>query len=277
MSVELNTDLLDEFLALDLVKEALAAKKSEKTPKDKEQFKATQRKEIELWHHWNDNGRKAEHLKPLYDSFKPLLQREANKFRGVEIPKSTINAEMRKQFVNAVKSYNPTHAKQAQLSSWITNNLRKSSRFIKTYQNLGRIPEGQISKIREFKLAKETLFNTLGFEPDSKAIADHLKWPQKRVAQLQKELREDLPVSGYAGGDPAQMLSSKEIEAVRLLQFDNRLSAEDRTVYEYTYGLNGKPRLQPGQIAKKTNLHPSKISRIRGKLKNFILEAYEVL
>jgi DNA-directed RNA polymerase specialized sigma subunit len=194
--------LLDEFLELDLVKEALAKKKAPE-PKDKNVLKATQKKEIELWHTWNDNGRKPAHLKPLFESYKPLLQREANKFRTVELPKSTIMAEMRKQFVNAVKTYDPNHAKKTQLSSWVTTNLQKSSRFIKTYQNYGKIPEGQISGIREFKQAKETLFNLNGHEADTRTLADHLKWPHKRVIQLQKELREDLPLSGFAGGDPA--------------------------------------------------------------------------
>lgn len=276
MTPFVDIDVIDQFLDLDLVKEALAAKKKQEKP-TKEQFKATQRKEIDLWHHWNDNGRKPEHLKPLLDSFKPLLQREANKWKGVEIPKSAINAEMRKQFVNAVKSFDPNHPKKTQLGSWVQTNLTKSSRFMKTYQNIGKIPESNISKIREFKQAKESLFNIHGYEPDTKTLADHLKWPHKKVIQLQKELRDDLPVSGFPGGDPAEVLAPRELEAIRILQYDKRLSGDERSVYEYTFGMNGKPRLQPGQIAKQTGLHPSKISRIRSKIKSYVLEAQEVL
>lgn len=272
-----NISLLDEFLELDLVKEAMAAKKKQPAKPTKEQFKATQRKEIDLWHHWNDNGRTPEHMKPLLDSFKPMLQGEANKWKGVEIPKSAINAEMRKQFVHAVKTFDPNHPKKTQLGSWIKTNLTKSSRFMKTYQNIGKIPESNISKIREFKQAKETLFSLHGYEPDTRTLADHLKWPHKKVVQLQKELRDDLPVSGFPGGDPAEVLAPRELEAIRILQYDKRLSTDERAVYEYTFGMNGKPRLQPGQIAKQTGLHPSKISRIRGKIKGYVLEAQEVL
>lgn len=267
--------VLDEFLELDIVKEAMAAAK--KKQPSKEQLKVTQRKEIDLWHQWNNNGRTPEHMKPLLDSFKPVLQTEANKWRGVEIPKSAINAEMRKQFVHAVKTFDPNHPKKTQLGSWIRTNLTKSSRFMKTYQNIGKIPEGNISKIREFKLAKESLFNIHGYEPDTKTLADHLKWPHKRVIQLQKELRDDLPVSGFPGGDPTEVLAPRELEAIKILQYDKRLSTDERTVYEYTFGINGRPCLQPGQIAKKTGLHPSKISRIRGKIKEYVMEAQEVL
>lgn len=261
-----NIEVLDEVLAL--AKEAMPSK-------PKSDLKATQKVEIDLWHKWNTGGRKPEHLKPLYESYKPLLQREANKFRTVELPSSTVHAELRKQFVNAVKTYDPK--KGTQLSTWVQTNLQKSSRFIKTYQNLGKIPESQISKIREFKQAKEHLTNLHGYEPDTRTIADHLKWPHKRVVQLQKELsRADKPVSGYMH-DPAEVLTPKELEAIRLLQYDSRMSPEERTVYEYTFGMNGKPRLQPGQIAKQTGIHPSKISRIRGKLKGFVQEAIDVL
>ena len=264
---------LDEFL--ELTKEAMASKKPEKKPIDKGVLKDTQKKEHDLWHNWNNNGRKPEHLKPLMDSLKPVLKIEANKWRGVEIPKSTINAEINKHALNALKKYDPD--KGVQLGTWVTNNLKKTGRFVKQYQNLGRIPEAQIGRIRKFKQAKETLFSMHGFEPDTKTLADHLGWPHKRVQQLQKELsREDKPVSGWLS-DPADLMTPKELEAIRILQYDTRMSAEERSVYEYTFGLNGKPKLAPGEIAKRANLHPSKVSRIRNRIKGYVQEAMEVL
>lgn len=262
----LNVESLDEFL--ELIKEAMP-------PKSKDELKSTQRKEIELWHNWNNNGRQPEHLKPLHDSYKPLIQKEVNKWRGVEMPQSSIHAEFRKQFVNAVKTYDPERG--TQLNTWVTHHLQKGSRFMKNYQNLGKIPEAQISKIREFKQAKEHLANTQGYEPDTQALADHLKWSPRKVSQMQKELsREDLVASAFPH-DPAEIYAPKELEAIRILHYDTRLSPEERTVYEYTWGINGKPKLQPGQISKQTGIHPSKVSRIRGKLKGYVQEAVEIL
>jgi len=271
-----RTISLETFLELadELTKEAMASKKLEKKPVDKVVLKDTQKKEQDLWHTWNDGGRKPEHLKPLMDSLKPVLKTEANKWRGVEIPKSTIEAEIRKHALNAIKSFNP---EKAQLGTWVSNNLKKTGRFVKQYQNLGRIPEAQIGRIRKFKQAKETLFNQNGYEPDTKTMADHLGWPHKRVQQLQKELsREDKPVSGWLS-DPAELMTPKVLEAIHILQYDNRMSPEERSVYEYTFGINGKPRLAPGEIAKKTNLHPSKVSRIRNRIKGYVVEAQEAL
>ncbi len=260
----LSESLLDSFLD-QFVKEA-APKKS------REEMKETQKRELELWHTWNKN-KKPEHLQPLYESYKPFLNREAQKYvNRVELPTSTIHAEIDKHFVNAVKTFNP--ARGTQLNTWVQTNLQKASRFIKTYQNFGKIPEGQISQIRRFDAAKEHLYNQLGHEPDTKTMAEHLGWSQRRVVQMVKERRKALPASGFES-DPAELLMPKELEAIKLMQYD--LTPEERTVYEYTFGVNGKPRYQPGQIARTTNIHPSKVSRIRNKLVDKLKEAMELV
>ncbi len=290
MTTALNIEALDEFLSF--YKDAAAASKKKKstTPKapkapafkpiefpKNNDLKKTQKKELELWHHWNDNGRKKEHLTPLLNSMKPLIQKHVGAWRGVEIPSSTIHSEFRKQFVQAVKTYDPS---KSALNSWVHKNLLKGTRYLKKYQNLGKIPEGQIKLITPYKKAYEHLTNLHGFEPDTKTIADHMGEPVKRIAQLQKELRKDNSASGYSRmkmEDPAEIYSPKELEALHMIKYDNRLSTEDRTVYEYTYGLNGRPQLAPGQISKQTGIHPSKVSRIRTKLKGVLQEALEVL
>lgn len=267
MLVTPNIEALDEFLSI--------TKEGATTAKKSVAMKGMQKKEMDYWHTWNNGGRKPNDLKPLYDSYKPLIQKTAIKFvNRVEIPTSAIHSELRKQFVNAVKTYDPSRG--TQLNSWVTTNLQKTSRFVKTYQNIGKIPEGNIAKITEYKQGRTELRDRLGHEPDSKTLADHLKWPHKKVVQIGKELREDNPVSGFLH-DPAENLTSKELEAVHLVQYDHRLGPDDRIVYEHVFGINGKTRLGPGEIAKKTGLHPSKVSRIRTKLKGLITEAIEVL
>lgn len=259
-----SPNVLDSFLET-YVKTA-APKKS------REEMKETQKKEIDLWHHWNNNGRKPEHLEPLYESFKPLMNREAQKFvNKVEIPTATIHHEISQHFVNAMKSFDPS---KAQLNTWVQTNLQKASRYVKSNQNMGKIPEGQISQIRHFDATKEQLSQKLGHEPDTKTLADALGWSPRRVTQMIKERRKDLPASGFES-DPAELLTPKELEAIKLMQYD--LTPEERTVYEYTFGMNGRPRYQPGQIAKTTNIHPSKVSRIRNKLVDKLKEAMELV
>jgi DNA-directed RNA polymerase specialized sigma subunit len=281
-------DILDEFLGL--TKEAafpfqpspvgllppfpgimgMAAKKP-----TKEEFKSQQKRELDMWHNWNDNGRKPAHLKPLLDAYKPLIAKHSRSYTNrVEMPTSAIEAEFKKHFVNAVKSFNPTRG--AQLNTWVQTNLQKAGRYVKTYQNLGKMPERNIANIRKLDDAKAELLQKHGFEPDTHMLADHLGWPHRRIVQMTKERRKDLPVSGFMQ-DPTEVMNPKELEAIHTLQYDSRLSHEDRAVYEYTFGMNGKPLLKPGDIAKRTSLHPSKVSRIRNKLKGFTAEILETL
>jgi DNA-directed RNA polymerase specialized sigma subunit len=156
----------------------------------------------------------------------------------------------------------------------VQTNLQKASRFVKTYQNLGKIPEAQISKIRTFNQARDDLRTKLGFDPDTHSLAEHLGWHPRQVVQLQRELRKDLPASSFAF-DPAEQLHPRELEAVTLIQYG--LSPVERSVYEHTFGMNGKSVLSPGQIASKVGIHPSKVSRIRNKLQDKVHEALQVL
>jgi RNA polymerase sigma factor (sigma-70 family) len=236
---------------------------------------ATKKREIDLWHAWNTGGRKPEDLKPLHKSFEPMISRASRQFTNrVEIPTSAIKHEFNKQFVNAVKTFNPD--KKTQLSSWVTTHLRRGIRFVKTYQNTGKISEQQSALISKYDQTKQDLTDRYGYEPDTHLIAEHMKVPVKKIVQLQKERRADIPTSSLPF-DPAEMLRPKEIEAIRILQYDTSLTPKERTVYEYTYGLNGKPMLKPGEVAKAVKLSPSKVSRIRNKLADMVQEASNLL
>ncbi len=245
-----------------------------KPPSPEKELKKKQKQEIHLWHAWNDNGRKPEDLQPLYQSFKPLINKAVSQWanRVEQVPNSAIHAEMHKQFLNAVKSYNPA---KAQLNTWVTNNFRKAGRYIRNYQNFGHIPEQQIEKIEPYKKAKEELTDILGHEPDAISIAEHMGQPVRKIQQLEKEMRQDLAASKFEDADPATILAPKELEALTLIQYD--LTPEERTVYEYTFGMNGRPMLKPGEIASKAGIHASKVSRIRKKLQDKVYEAQEIL
>jgi len=257
-------DVLDDFLETVMAKEAAPSK---------EKLRETQKQELQLWHTWHTGGRKPEHLKPLLDSYKPLLEMRAKSWKGnVELPTSTIDKEFQRHFVNAVKTFNPERG--VKLNTWVDHNLKKAGRYMRTYQNMGKIPEGQIAKITEFKVAQEHLTNQLGHEPDTHSLASHLGWSPKRVERMHKELRKDLPTSQFKH-DPADFLHPRELEAIKLMQYD--LTNEERAVYEYTFGMNGKPQLQPGQIAKITKINGPKVSRIRNKLRGKLEEAMDLL
>lgn len=255
-------EVLDQFLGL--IKEAF--------PKQtKDQLRTKQSKELDMWHTWNNGGRKPEYLQPLYHSVKPFIEQKAKELgkNRTIVPPSAIDAEMRYHFVEAAKSFNP---EKGQFSTWLGTRLKRTGRYIRNYQNLGHMSERNIGAIREFTQARSELTEKHGYEPDVHALADHLGWAPRRTMQLHRELtRRDLAAS-VSQFDVLSEAHPQAFEAIHLLQYDTRLTPQDRTVYEYTFGMNGKPALKPGQIAQRTGLHPSKVSRIRKKLQGLTTE-----
>jgi len=229
---------------------------------EKEAATARSKKDLQLWQQWDQNGRKADDLEPLMRQLEPLIRKQSNVYSGrVNIPKPAVHAEFQIQAIRAVQGYNP---QRAALNTHLTHQLKKGKRFIATYQNVGRISETRIYKINQFQTERDLLADKLQRDPSSTEIADHMKWPQKQVVAMESELRKEIPSSKFQGGGMTKLKPSKEAETLRLLQYD--LAPQEQTVYEYLLGEGGKPQLKPGQIAKKMNLTPSKVSRIKASI-----------
>lgn len=252
---------LEEFLEY---REGLT-KESAKNLREKQQ------KELEMWRHWNANGRRPEHLQPLIRSFKPLINSKVNVYTSKirDIPPEAIRAEFNNQFVRALETYDPNRG--AGLGTHIHYSLEKARRFITTYQNPGRIPENRIYKIRELQDAEMHLDDKLGRAPTQLELADYLKWSPRQVGMLQKEVRKTRPASQFEV-DPFTYLPSKQQEILRLLPYE--LSHEERAVFEYVYGIGGKPQLGTGAIAQRLNMSAPKVSRLKAsiadKLKKYL-------
>lgn len=223
--------------------------------------------ELELWKVWKKGGQKPHHLDPLLKSLNPLIQKralDAGKGR-IEVPSAAIDFEHKKQVVNALKSYDPKMG--ASLTTWVTTNLKKASRFIHNTQNLTRITEPLAMKIGTFHAVKADLTERLGHEPDDHSMLEALlkvkrDWSMKDIKRLNKEVRKSY-ISGQGGLDDVQaaVVSSPDNEVIHLVV--PQLSKPELAVHEYTFGLNGKPQLAPGEIAKKLKMDNSKVAKLR--------------
>lgn len=235
-------------------------------PKKKyEELNKRRTAELELWKVWKDGGHKPKHLDPLLKSLAPVIQqraREAGKGR-VEVPGAAIDFELKKQVVKALMDYDPKRG--TQLTSWITTNMKKASRFIHNTQNTARITEPLAAKIGTYNAVKEDLANRLGHDPDDHSLHQALVphgFSMKDIKRLNKEIRKSY-VSSQGGLDEVQsaITSSLDNEVIHLVV--PQLSKPELAVHEYTFGLNGKPKLAPGQIAKKLKMDNSKVAKLR--------------
>lgn len=263
----------DKSLDLDWVLEKIGAKKAAPKPtpaataaskeKKKADLVVTQQKELELWKTWKDSGHKPEHLDPLLKSLNPLIQREASKWKRTEVPTAAIDFEHKKQVVQALKKYDPTRG--VKLSTWISNNILHAGRMVQSNQNFARISEPIIRKIGTFNAVKADLTERLGHEPDTDTLHEALMkkgFSKRDVVRLNKEQRKGLIASGsddnafgtVVGNDPNE-------QVIQLIYF--QLSPEERKVHELTFGLNGNPKLRPGDIAKRLKMDNSKVAKLR--------------
>jgi DNA-directed RNA polymerase specialized sigma subunit len=219
-----------------------------------------QKREMEMWTQWQQGGQKKKQLRPLLKSLRGFVNHRANVFAGRvrDIPPAAIRAEFTNQAVQALQSFDPNRG--TKLTTHIGHQLKKAQRFITTYQNPGRIPENRIYRIRELQDAETRLDEKLGRAPTQLELSDQLKWSPRQVDVLQREVRKALP-TGRFEHDPSSFVPSRQKEVMRLLPYE--LNNDERAVFEYIYGVGGKPKLGPGAIARKLGMSAPKVSRLK--------------
>lgn len=218
-------------------------------------------KDFELWNQWNDQERSVDAIRPLVQQFKPLVMKRANVYAGKNpnVPPEAVRAEFMNQAIKAFETYDPNRG--AALGTHVNWQLMKGRRFIATYGGgVGRIPENRSYKVRQFTDARDELGDQLGRTPSALELADHLKWPIKQVSAMEMEVRREVP-SSLLQADTMSVKPSRDAEIARLIQYE--LNPEEQVVMEHLLGINGKPQLKPGAIARKLNMTPSKVSRVK--------------
>lgn len=276
-------EAMEGELALEYVLTKIAAKPQPPTTAISQKDKAELRsKEFELWKTWKDSGHKPEHLDPLIDSFSNIINSRVSKFRTAEVPKAAVEQEHLNEFVRALKTYDPS--KGTTLATHVLNILPKAGRFVANNQNFARISSNIGEKIGYFNSVKSELREKLGHEPDSHAIFEHLlenphkqlgRMSLKQINRFNKDQRKGLL---EAGSNPTELsgkvfstsgLDPREEEVVQLIY--PQLSGDERAVYEYIYGVNGKPALSRGEIAKRMGWDGPKVSKVVEKIRNKVL------
>lgn len=263
----------DRDEALDWVLEKLSAPKkltAAQVVDKREELKAKQPKELELWKDYKSSGFDPSKLNPLIKSFQGLINSRVNLYKNrVEIPVSVIEHVHKVEFVNALQTYDPKRG--AQLNTHILNRLRKGGRFIEANKNFAYIPENISKNIGAFNSFKAELTEKLGHEPDDQTLHDEAvkaKHPKlglvslKDIKRLNREQRKGLIQTGHESDllFPGE-LNPREMEVANLIVF--QLTPQERLVHEYTLGLNGKAKLSPGAIAKKMKVDNSKVAKLR--------------
>ena len=210
----------------------------------------------ELWEEWKKTN-SDESLNALYKQYNGMIQSSVNKYVNPNIPRAAIEAEAKNQVFTAFKTFDP---KKAQLSTHVGTRLQKLYSYVSKYQNFGKIPEGDISSINTYKMAKEALRTKLGREAAAPELADYLSWPVKKVSKMEASLRGDYIDTGLM----TKLESDPAYDRMMFTYYE--MTPEEQTVFDYITGSHGKPKLSPGDTARKMNISNSKVSSVKGKI-----------
>lgn len=219
-------------------------------------------RELSHWHQWNNNGRQPDHLDPLLDAYRPLIQRKAVEYGGglPMVPKTALEAEITKQVIGAFQSYNPDRG--ASLLTHVYNRIPKAKRFVVQHQNLAYIPEGKAYEIGRIQRGSANLQEDLGREPTPEELAGHLGMPVKRLTSIQTAMVKDIPSSALES-DPFPKLGPRHDEVLSLLP--SVLTEREKGVFDLVYHPTNPVR-STTELAKQLNLNPSKVSRLKASI-----------
>jgi DNA-directed RNA polymerase specialized sigma subunit len=226
--------------------------------------KDRQAKDLEAWQKWVDGGKKHEDLRPLLRRFEPMLHGRLNVYKGkVQIPDTALELAFRTELARAMHEYDPDRG--AALGTFVYRSLTKGrvQRWVGENQNVGRIPENRLYKIRKFQTVIGELQNELGKTPTDEQIGERLEWGVPEVLRMRKELRSDLVAQNFEE-NPFTFTSSKNEEIMRLFKYE--LQGEQLLVYQHLMGY-GKPQIKSTkELSKKLKMNDYQVSRIKTQI-----------
>jgi len=230
--------------------------------------------DLQVYGKWKTKPTKR-NLGSLLKRFEPEINKRVNMWKARAVPTAAFKADLTKNAITAFENYDPTRG--AALRTHVNNMMRRSQRFNAKYQNVAFIPEEKTALISPINKAKDHLHDELGKAPGHADIARWLndrpnllpkrvqgRITPKLVRTVEKYQIKDIP-GGKFESDPSAKTISFERETLSLLR--TALKGDEKTVYDYMFGQQGKPKVtSTGQIAKRMGKSPSQISRLKKRV-----------
>jgi DNA-directed RNA polymerase specialized sigma subunit len=232
---------------------------------DKDAATAEQRqKELEAFERWKLD-KNPQDFKFLLDSFRPLMYAQGRRYlQTAQLPRSAVEADMIQHFHRALETYDPN--KGAQMNTHIWNHLQHTGRFLRTYTNIGKIPEPRARQIGTYQARESIMQESLGRIPTTTEMADAMSISPREIELLRKEIRSDiLTEEAHEGLAGVSQETPKALEQVQFLHME--LNPEQQLVLEHTYGMYGRQSIDNNDdLARILNMTPQKVRAIKRQI-----------
>jgi len=206
--------------------------------------------DTELWRRWKKT-KAPDDLQKLLTQMNPILLREVNKW-APSMSRSYLEAEAKRLAVEAFESYDPSYG--TALSTHVASRLPKLSRVVYATQNTARLSETKNLLFHVYHTATNELRDRHGREPTNEELADNLGWSPKKLEQFQRQSQRKEFVESEDHPDE----EDAEDHLVDYIYHD--LTPLQKSIFEYSTGYQGKPKLSGEAMMKKLSITQGQLS-----------------
>lgn len=225
---------------------------------------ARRKNELDMLERWRAGGKQPEDLAPLMKAYEPVVQRKMTMWKAPTVPEAAFRAELQGHMIRAFETYDPSRG--AALNTHVENGMRRAMRYNAKNQNFAYIPEEQIDLISPINRARDILKEDHGRDPTVAEIAQHLNRSPKVIQRVLQAQRKDVADSTFAS-EPDDVLKhlSRDREVLALLPHE--LSADEKTVFNHLYGLEGHRQIDStNELAKALGKTAPQVSRMKSSI-----------
>jgi len=223
--------------------------------------KTRKEKDIELWNAWKESGSTAD-LTKLFSNLNPLIHSNIKQLRG-SISDTVLESEAKLQAMKAFNSFDPN--KNTQLSTHVSNHLKKVNRIVYDNMELLRIPEQRRIKFKNFEATQSLLQEDLGRPPSINELSDALNWSKSEVVRHKSESWKELSASNPNVSDAG---FHDDVNNGLVSYVYNDLTPQHQSIFEMTTGYGGKKEKSNADIMRKMNLTQGQLSYAKTTIKN---------
>lgn len=206
--------------------------------------------DLELWKQWKRTKNPAD-LQKLIDQMNPIMLREVNKWAPA-MSRSFLEAEAKRLAVEAFNSYDPNAG--TALSTYVASRLPKLSRIVYSTQNTARLSETKNLLFHAYNSAVNDLRGQSGREPTNDEIADSLGWSLKKLDKFQRQAQR----KEFVESEDHPEEETAEDNLVDFIYHD--LTPLQKSIFEYSTGYLGKPKLSGAELMKRLNITQGQLS-----------------
>jgi len=224
------------------------------------------KEDIKQWETWKTNPT-PENLSNLVSQMKPVIHKAIQVNQGALSP-AVVEAEAKIQAVNAFKTYDPN--RDTQLSTHVTNYMKKVNRLNYTYQDIYSVPEARRIKYSTFANTVSRMKEEKGRDPSADELATELGWSRAEVsrylAENRRELSDNQPHHSDLGAHDTR-------QGMVMSYIYNDLTPTQKLLFENVTGYGGKKVMDGTDLRRAMNMTQGQLSYAKRQLTDIVKKA----